>query len=58
MEMRGSWTETKEKLKKLFIIVTDSDMLFIEENEEKILSRLQDKLGKSKDEIKKILGEL
>jgi len=57
-ELRGSWTETKAKLKQKFAILTDSDMLFIEGKKEEMLVRLQTKLGKTKDEIKKILSEL
>lgn len=57
-EIGVSWIETKAKLKQKFAILTDSDMLFIEGKKEEMLGRLQTKLGKTKDEIKKILNEL
>lgn len=57
-KMRASWTETKKKLKEKFAVLTDGDMLFVEGRQEEMLSRLQAKLGKPRDEIKKILGEL
>lgn len=57
-EVRGSWTETKGKLKQKFAILTDSDMLFIEGKREEMLGRLQAKLGKTREEVRKILGEL
>jgi uncharacterized protein YjbJ (UPF0337 family) len=57
-ELKGSWNETKGKLKQKFAILTDSDVLFIEGKQDEMLGRLQVKLGKSKEEIKKILSEL
>lgn len=58
METIESWTETKAKLKLKFAILTDSDVLFIKGKKEKMVGRLQKKLGKTKEEIKKILSEL
>ena len=58
MQTIESWSETKAKLKQKFATLTDSDMLFIEGKKEKMIGRLQEKLGKTKDEIKKILSEL
>ena len=57
-EMNGSWNETKGQLKQKFAMLTDSDMLFIQGKQEEMLGRLQAKLGKTKDEIKKILSDL
>jgi uncharacterized protein YjbJ (UPF0337 family) len=57
-ELKGSWNETKGKLKQKFAILTDSDVLFIEGKQDEMLGRLQTKLGKSREEIKKILSEL
>lgn len=56
--MRASWSETKGKLKQKFAMLTDSDMLFVEGKKEEMLGRLQAKLGKTREEIKKILSEL
>lgn len=58
MQTIESWTETKAKLKQKFAILTDSDMLFLKGEKEKMIGRLQKKLGKTKEEIKKILSEL
>jgi uncharacterized protein YjbJ (UPF0337 family) len=57
-ELKGSWNETKGKLKQKFAMLTDSDVLFIEGKQDEMLGRLQVKLGKTKDEIKKIIAEL
>lgn len=58
METGMNWNETKAKLKHKFATLTDGDMLIIEGNKEKMIKRLQKKLGKTKDEIRKILNEL
>ena len=58
MQTIESWAETKAKLKQKFAILTDSEMLFIAGEKEKMVGRLQQKLGKTKEEIKKILSEL
>jgi uncharacterized protein YjbJ (UPF0337 family) len=57
-ELKGSWNETKGKLKQKFATLTDNDMLFIEGKQDEMLGRLQIKLGKTREEIKKILSEL
>ena len=57
-ELKGSWNETKGKLKQKLAILTDSDFLFVEGKNDEILGRLQVKLGKTRDEIKKIIAEL
>jgi uncharacterized protein YjbJ (UPF0337 family) len=57
-ELKGDWNETKGKLKQKFAILTDSDVLLVEGKQEEMLGRLQAKLGKTKDEINKIISEL
>ena len=57
-EMKGSWHETKGKLKQKFAMLTDNDLLLVEGKKEELLGRLQSKLGKTKDELNKIIAEL
>lgn len=57
-ELKGTWNEAKGKLKQKFAILTDSDVLFVAGKQNQMLDRLQKKLGKSKEEIQKILSEL
>ncbi len=57
-ELKGNWNETKGKLKQKFAMLTDNDLLLIEGKQDELLGRLQIKLGKSKEELKKILSEL
>jgi uncharacterized protein YjbJ (UPF0337 family) len=55
-ELLGSWNETKGKLKQRFARLTDNDVLLIEDKYEELLGRLQVKLGKTKEEIHKIIA--
>jgi uncharacterized protein YjbJ (UPF0337 family) len=57
-EIKGNWDETKGKLKQKFAMLTDSDVLLVEGKQDEMLGRLQTKLGKTKEEIKKIIAEL
>ncbi len=57
-ELKGNWNETKGKLKQKFAILTDSDLLLAEGKQEELLGRLQAKLGKTKEEMHKIISEL
>lgn len=57
-EMKGSWNETKGKLKQKFSLLTDNDLLFIEGKQEEMMGRLQIKLGKTKEEIHKLIATL
>jgi uncharacterized protein YjbJ (UPF0337 family) len=57
-EFKGNWQETKGKLKQRFAMLTDNDLLLLEGKEDEMLGRLEKKLGKSKDELHKIISGL
>jgi uncharacterized protein YjbJ (UPF0337 family) len=57
-ELKGNWEEQKGKLKQRFASLTDNDLLFAEGKKEEMLGRLQIKLGKSKDELHKLISDL
>ncbi len=57
-EFKGNWNETKGKLKQKFAKLTDDDLLLEEGKEDEMLGRLQVKLGKSKEEIHKLISKL
>jgi uncharacterized protein YjbJ (UPF0337 family) len=56
--LTGNWAEQKMILKKRIIDLTESKILFSEGKKEELLLRLEKKLGKTKEELKKIIGEL
>lgn len=57
-ELKGSWNETKGKLKQKFSILTESDLLFAEGKQEEMFGKLQVKLGRTKEEMRKLIAEL
>lgn len=58
LELKGAWNEAKGKLKQKYGQLTDDDLAYNEGQEDQLYGRLQQKLGKSKDEIKKELRDL
>jgi len=57
-EIKGNWNEQKGKLKQKFGYLTDNDLMFEEGKEDEMLGRLQIKLGKTKDALRKLIAEL
>ncbi|UXE67464.1 MAG: CsbD family protein [Chryseotalea sp. WA131a] len=57
-EVKGNWNEQKGKLKKKFAMLTDNDLMFAEGKKEEMMGKLQVKLGKTKDELHKIISAL
>jgi uncharacterized protein YjbJ (UPF0337 family) len=58
LKVKGNWNEQKGKLKKKFATLTDNDLMFEEGKKDEMLGKLQIKLGKSKEELKKIMDTL
>jgi uncharacterized protein YjbJ (UPF0337 family) len=58
IEVKGKWNEQKGKLKQKFATLTDDDLMYVEGKKDEMLGKLQIKLGKSKDELNKIIAEL
>ncbi|MFU8844248.1 MAG: CsbD family protein [Bacteroidales bacterium] len=57
-ELKGNWNEQKGKLKQKFASLTDDDLMYAEGKRDEMLGRLGKKLGKSEDELKKIIEAL
>jgi uncharacterized protein YjbJ (UPF0337 family) len=57
-EGKGNWDEQKNKLKKKFAALTDNDLIFEEGEKQEMFERLLLKLGKTKEELRKIIAEL
>ncbi|MDP4284568.1 MAG: general stress protein CsbD [Bacteroidota bacterium] len=58
IELKGNWTDTKKKLKKKFDSLGENDLLLVKGRQDEMLGRLQVKLGKTKEDILKIIAEL
>jgi len=57
-EVKGNWNEQKGKLKQKFAVLTDNDLMYEEGKQDEMYGKLQIKLGKTKEELHKIIGEL
>lgn len=57
-QLLGNWNETKGKLKQKFANLTDNDVLLVKGKQDEFIGRLQIKLGKTKEEIHKLISEL
>jgi uncharacterized protein YjbJ (UPF0337 family) len=57
-EIKGNWNEIKGKLKQRYATLTDNDLIFAEGKKEEMFGRLQVKLGKTKEELHKIISDL
>jgi len=58
LNIKGNWNELAGKLKQKFADLTDDDLLFKEGKEEELLGRLQQKLGKTKEQIRDLIAKL
>jgi hypothetical protein len=54
----AEWIKTKERLKQKISKVTDSNSLFMQEKQEELLSRLETKLGQTREAIIIIISKL
>jgi uncharacterized protein YjbJ (UPF0337 family) len=52
----GNWAAQKTKLKAEFPILTDADLQYEEGKKEEMLSRVQEKIGKTKDELAALIA--
>lgn len=57
-ELKGNWNEIKGKLKQQYAQLTDDDLLLIDGKNDELLGRLQIKLGKTKEQMQKLIAEL
>ena len=57
-EIKGNWDEQKGKFKQKFATLTDNDLMFAEGKKDEMLGKLQIKLGKTKEELHKLISGL
>lgn len=55
LQIKGKWNEIKGKLKQQYADLTDDDLLYEEGQEDKLIGKLQQKTGKTRDEVIKML---
>jgi uncharacterized protein YjbJ (UPF0337 family) len=58
LQIKGAWNEMKGKLKQKYGQLTDDDLSYSEGKEDELYGRLQQRLGKTKDEIRNEIEKL
>ena len=58
LNLKGNWNELKGKLKQQYGELTDDDLTFTEGKEDEMLGRVQKRLGRSKEEERRMIEEL
>jgi uncharacterized protein YjbJ (UPF0337 family) len=58
LQFKGSWNAAKGKLKQKYGQLTDDDLVFAEGKDDELLGRLQQKLGRTKEELRKEIESL
>lgn len=58
LQIKGAWNEIKGKLKQKYATLTDDDLAFAEGKEDELYGRLQKRLGKTKEDIKREIENL
>lgn len=51
LELKGKWNELKGKVKQAHATLTDDDLRYEEGKDDELYGRLQQKLGKTRDEL-------
>ena len=54
-KMKGNWNQIKGSLKKQYGELTDDDLIYAEGQEDQVIGKIQEKTGKTKDEISKFI---
>jgi uncharacterized protein YjbJ (UPF0337 family) len=57
-ELKGNWEELKGKLKQKYADLTDDDLLYEEGQRDEMMGKLQQKLGKTQEEIADAINDL
>jgi uncharacterized protein YjbJ (UPF0337 family) len=58
LEIITRWNTVKGLLKQKYAMLTDDDLVFCHGRESELIGRLQKKLGKSKADIMRMIGEV
>jgi uncharacterized protein YjbJ (UPF0337 family) len=58
LQFKGSWNEMKGKLKQKYAQLSDDDLAFAEGKEDELLGRLEQKLGKTKEDLRREIESL
>jgi len=58
LQIKGNWNEIKGKLKQKYGELSDDDLAYAEGKEDELLGRLQQKTGKSRQQLINVINDL
>lgn len=58
LDLKGKWNILKGKVKQQYADMTDDDLLYVEGKENELYGRLQEKTGKTREEVNSWLNDL
>lgn len=58
LQLKGNWNVIQGKLKQQYAELTDNDLAYVEGKEDEITGRIQRRLGKTREDVEKILDDL
>jgi uncharacterized protein YjbJ (UPF0337 family) len=58
IKVKSNWNKQKGELKQKFAILTDNDLMFKEGAREEMFAKLQIRLGKTREELRRIFAAL
>jgi len=58
LTLKGNWNQVKGKLKQKYADLTDDDLLYVEGKEDELLGRLQERTGRTKEDLRREIEEL
>jgi uncharacterized protein YjbJ (UPF0337 family) len=58
LELSGKWDQLKGKLKQQYAMLTDDDLLFTEGKNDELMGRISARIGKTKDQVRELIGKL
>jgi len=58
LDLKGKWNILEGKVKQKYADLTDDDLLYVEGKEDELYGRLQEKTGKTREEVRSWLNDL
>jgi uncharacterized protein YjbJ (UPF0337 family) len=58
LRFKGTWNEVKGKIRQKYGELTDDDLAYTKGQDEELIGKIQKRLGKTRDEVRRILEEL
>lgn len=58
LDIKGNWNLLKGKLKQAYGELTEDDLVYVEGREDELFGRIQKRLGKTSDEIRREIDHL